>query len=434
MSKIITPSRKPIVPLYDYQLNWLNDASRFKIGLFARQTGKSFTSSLEATLDAGETGVDWIMLSAGMRQSKELMEKVKMHCKAQQVAASAIDGELLKINDIEYTLLKIVLNNGAKIQGLPANADTARGFTGNVLLDEFAFHTNSRKIWTALFPTISLGYKIRIVTTPQGFGNKTHEIWNNADYSKHLVDIYTAIEQGCPQNAEELKKGLGDDEAWQQEYECLFIDDSSILLSYELITAAQDVTLPQPIKLEEFSWDFELSTSGGKLTAGLDVGRRKDLSVLTVTELLGDVYYDRLVLEMPKTNYTMQREAVGRVVNQYGISNLAVDATGIGNMLAENLADDLGENRVDQVMFTNQSKELMATYMLKTFEDRKTRISVDRNIRDDYHKIKKSSTATGKVKFDADSDSDGHADRFWSKALALKPYIDPAVICRCYQL
>ena len=32
-----------------------------------------------------------------------------------------------------------------------ANPDTARGFSANVFLDEFAFHKDSREIWKALF-------------------------------------------------------------------------------------------------------------------------------------------------------------------------------------------------------------------------------------------------------------------------------------------
>ena len=55
------------VKLTDYQLRWLADASRFKIGLMARQTGKSFVASLEAVLDAFDEGSQWVFLSAGER-------------------------------------------------------------------------------------------------------------------------------------------------------------------------------------------------------------------------------------------------------------------------------------------------------------------------------------------------------------------------------
>ena len=41
---------QPALPLYDYQRRWVNDDSRFKIAMFARQCGKTFTSTLELAL------------------------------------------------------------------------------------------------------------------------------------------------------------------------------------------------------------------------------------------------------------------------------------------------------------------------------------------------------------------------------------------------
>jgi phage FluMu gp28-like protein len=35
------------VGLYLYQRRWLQDRARFKIGMFARQTGKTFTTTLD---------------------------------------------------------------------------------------------------------------------------------------------------------------------------------------------------------------------------------------------------------------------------------------------------------------------------------------------------------------------------------------------------
>ena len=38
--------------LLPYQRQWISDASRFKIGMFARQTGKTFTTTAEIVYDA----------------------------------------------------------------------------------------------------------------------------------------------------------------------------------------------------------------------------------------------------------------------------------------------------------------------------------------------------------------------------------------------
>ena len=39
--------QQPALQLYDYQKRWIQDDSRFKIAMFARQCGKTFTSTLE---------------------------------------------------------------------------------------------------------------------------------------------------------------------------------------------------------------------------------------------------------------------------------------------------------------------------------------------------------------------------------------------------
>ncbi|WP_035494165.1 terminase large subunit domain-containing protein, partial [Glaesserella parasuis] len=66
--------------LYDYQKRWLNDKSRFKVAMFARQTGKTFTTTLEIVLDCLEAEANgertrWVILSRGERQAKEAMNE-----------------------------------------------------------------------------------------------------------------------------------------------------------------------------------------------------------------------------------------------------------------------------------------------------------------------------------------------------------------------
>ena len=68
-----------------YQKAWLADGSRFKIGLWARQTGKDFTCAAEAVLDCIETPrCHWLILACGERQAKESLEKAKEFVRAIQ--------------------------------------------------------------------------------------------------------------------------------------------------------------------------------------------------------------------------------------------------------------------------------------------------------------------------------------------------------------
>ncbi|MDR2113407.1 MAG: terminase, partial [Candidatus Accumulibacter sp.] len=48
MTEILSPA----LTLYAYQRRWITDDARFKIAMFSRQCGKTFTSTLEIALDA----------------------------------------------------------------------------------------------------------------------------------------------------------------------------------------------------------------------------------------------------------------------------------------------------------------------------------------------------------------------------------------------
>ena len=51
--------------LYAYQREWIEDESRFKLGLWARQTGKDFTCAAEAVADCLRfPGSQWLIMPA----------------------------------------------------------------------------------------------------------------------------------------------------------------------------------------------------------------------------------------------------------------------------------------------------------------------------------------------------------------------------------
>ena len=406
--------------LYEYQRRWVEDSSRYKIGLWCRQSGKSFATSLEAVLDAVDTAKMWVLLSAGERQSKELMEKVRMHLQAMQVACSALKEDFFA--DSSLRQLSVELGNGARIVGLPANPNTARGFSANVLLDEFAFHRDSRQIWTALFPTISRGYKLRVVSTPQGKSNQFYHLYTgDNDFHKHFTDIYIAVEQGLPVDIDSLRRGIDDPDAWAQEYECQFLDEATAYLTYDLIAACELDGCCEAPAAEQAEYYF-----------GVDIGRKKDLTIVWVVEKLGDVFYTRAVKVLEKTAFSRQMDFFAFFIEALKPVRVCIDATGIGMPLAESLQERFGTGRIEAVTFTNIVKQDLATRTRRVFEDRRVRVPVDGKIREDLHSVKKTVTVAGNIRFDAERTADGHADRFWALALALLAGDAPAVKPQIY--
>lgn len=394
-----------IYDLLSYQKALLADTSRYRLGLWSRQTGKSFTTALDAVLDCIATpNTLWVCLSAGERQSLEWMEKAKLHCEAAGVAAELVGDRI----DADIARLTIRFANGSRIVGLPARPQTARGYSGNVILDEFAFHEDSRAIWRALMPTITRGYRLTVLSTPNGQGNMFHALATGPDgaaFTKHKVTIEDAAAAGLAVNIDELREAI-DPDGWRQEYMCEFLDEAGSLLTYEMIERCEAAECPA-------------APGAGPLYLGMDIGRKRDLTAIWIVERVGDVYRTAALRILEKTPFREQLEVLSDYLRNPRVLRACIDSTGVGAMLAEEAQRTFGDYRVENVTFTMAVKSDLAMPMLAAFQDRAVRIPQSREIREDLHKIRKITTAAGNVRYLADRDEAGHADRFWALALAL---------------
>ena len=405
--------------LYPYQRRWLEDDSRFKIGMMSRQIGKTFTTTLEIALDMVTAELEgrrvrWVILSRGERQAREAMEEgVKLHLRAMGAAFEGAEDVFHLEDRTTVRALEISMRHGSRVTALPANPDTARGFSANVFLDEFAFHADSRKIWTALFPVVSRpGLKLRVVSTPNGKGNKFYDLMTadkNAAWSRHSVDIYEAVADGLPRDIDELRAGCGDVDAWAQEYELQWLDEASAWLPYDLINAVEHDHAGQPD-----------GYMGGPVYVGVDIGRRNDLFVIWVVEQVGDVLWTREIIERRGVSFAEQDALLDDVFARYRVLRCCMDQTGMGEKPVEDAQNRHGTSRVEGVLFTGPNKLHLATVGKQAFEDRRMRIPLGNDaLRMDLHKLQKVSSPTGAPRFVAESDSTGHADRAWACFLAV---------------
>ncbi len=404
--------------LLPWQRRWVADKSRFKIGLWSRQTGKSFSTSCEATEDCAEqpknTATHWVCLSAGERQALEWMQKARKWAEAIKFTVDSYD-EIRGSANALMSKAEIVFENGARITAIPANPDTARGYSANLVLDEFAIHEKPFDIWAAIYPSITSALtgekKLRIVSTPKGRGNKFADLWeHNEKYSKHKVTIEDAVRMGLfGQNAKkaaekmaELRAGVDDDDIWAQEFMCEFIDNSSVLLPYELIGKCES--------------DQIRDDGASPLYIGMDIGRQKDLSVIVTGIKLGDVLSIVSVDPLRKMPFADQLAILTDKARASRVRGVCIDSTGIGAMLAEEAVRKVG-GKVQPVQFTVQSKGEMYGLMRRRFEERSIRVPVDRDLREDLHAVQRLVSTGGNVTYSAPRNADGHSDR--AAALAL---------------
>jgi phage FluMu gp28-like protein len=405
--------------LYPYQQKWINDTSRMKLALKARQIGFTTALCFEALKTATEKRCNILILSTSERQSYEVMDRIH--------SLLAVFKKYAKLGLQRESRSEIVFPNRSKITSLPASPTTVRGYSGHVFLDEFAFHRDAKAIWTSMLPTISKGYSVRVISTPAGKSGKFYELWESEDmgFSKHKIDIYQAAKDGCNTDIELFRKSM-DADSFAQEFECVFVDEAWSYFPMEMIQSA--------VSAECDAWDGILK---GQVYFGVDIGRKKDLTVIIAVEKIhppispldkGGIeggFYVREIKTLQGKTFAEQRQAIEDMKETLHPLRICIDASGLGMQLAEDLRQKYS-SAVEPVGFTSQVKEELVTKSRILFEKGQIKIPQDMDLIRDIHSIKKTVTVAGNVRFDADRTDKGHADRFWAMALSIHAGMRPA--------
>jgi phage FluMu gp28-like protein len=406
------------IELLPYQVECFKDRSRFKALMWSRGARKTFSVTLEIIDDCFQQEAEgrrttWVILSRGERQALEAIQEAKRHAEAYLMMAGAIEQSEFTSDDGKrrFTQFEIRFAKGSRIIALPANPDTARGYTANVFLDEFCIHEHDEEIWRSLLPVLRGRFRVIVASTPKGGqSRKFYQIMHDESgiWSKHTIDVYEAVRQGLPLDIETERKAMGDPDGWAQEFELQWLDEASAWLPFELLASCEDSIAGDPNEYQ-----------GGQCYLGNDIARRNDLWVAWVVEKIGDVLWTREVSVLRRATFAEQDAEIDRLNKTYKIARMSIDQTGIGERTAETYQEKYGRSRVDGVLFTAQTKQGLAMLGKGAFEARSIRIPDSPEVRDDLYKLKRSVTAAGSVRFDAERDEKGHADRAWALFLAL---------------
>ena len=208
-----------------------------------------------------------------------------------------------------------------------------------------------------------------------------------------------------------MRADAGDELTWQEEFCCIAVDEATAFLTYEMINNCKE---------KDVKKDFSELEKLNDLYLGYDVARKNHLSVITILEKINNVKYLRYQVEMRNVKFRDQKTCLYSFLKLKNLRRACIDRTGIGANIAEDAQLDFGKTKVEDVNFSNASKEEMSTLLYIAIEDRNLKIDINtsQEVIEDWHSIKKITTKANNTRLDTD-DSDGrHADNFWSTALA----------------
>lgn len=423
-----------------FQSGWIKDDSRLKLMEKSRQIGLSWSTAYacdERTATHGARFDQWVS-SRDDLQARLFIEDCKMFAGIINMAAKDL-GQVVLDDKARISAYVIEFASGKRIHSMSSNPDAQAGKRGSRVLDEFALHPDPRKLWSIAYPGITWGGNMEVISTHRGshnfFNGLIREVRENGNPKKislHRVTLQDALDQGflfklqqmLPADDERqamdeakyfdfIRSGCADEESFQQEYMCNPADDDVAFLEYDLIAAAEYAG--------GLDWQ---QREQGRLFVGIDIGRKHDLTVIWVLEKLGDTFYTRHVETLRGMRKSDQEKVIWPWIERS--HRTCIDATGLGIGWTDDAQDRFGTLRVEGVNFSAATKEVLAYPVRGHMEDRKLRIPYDPAIRADLRAVTKQVTSAGNVRFTAERNADGHADRFWALALALHADSAPA--------
>jgi hypothetical protein len=177
--KIKHPTRG-LIPFetFDYQDQLIQDylEHRFNVILKARQLGISEITAAYATwLMLFHRDKNILVMASKADTAKNIIKKVG-------TALKKLPSWLCLADITTDNKLSIELSNGSQIKAIATSEDAGRSEALSLLIiDEAAFVPRFDELWTGLLPTVTAGGNVIVLSTPNGVGNKFHQLYIDAE-------------------------------------------------------------------------------------------------------------------------------------------------------------------------------------------------------------------------------------------------------------
>jgi len=362
-------------------------------------------------------GHDVLLVAHNQPSSNNLMRYVKglsrWMCRAPDAPVKI--GDIDRASAVAYT-------NHSQITAIPGgNPDAILSYGGSVFMDEMAFHRDQeRNFYNAEPVTVQHEGVLRVTTTPFSDSDLAWGIYDDPDgewegWGRHHTTIVDAIDDGLvtrkgnPIDLEYLRRGMPDEDEFNAAYMGVPLSSRDSYLG-DLIPLARSKYVD--------GWE------GGSLYGGFDVAAsgKGDMAALAEVRRLDDRHQGEPTVWAKRGNdFQVMQDKVVDEFNGRGWVRMALDANGIGNETAQRITKRLGTARVDSCMMRPQDKADMMTTMRDLMEHGNLALPDDRDLLLDLKSIKRVVSETGgNIRYDAERNERGHADRAWALALAVR--------------
>ncbi len=421
---------------YQVRANHLVNSTALAVIEKSRRIGLTWGLAAEAVLQAAASrqagGQNVLYISYAQDMTRDFIDACGFWAKALYGVAVA-EQEVMFPDpapddpDRHIQAFRIEFASGFYIMGLSSAPRSLRGKQGLVIIDEAAFVDSLAELMKAAQALMMWGGRVVVVSTHNGADNPFNQLLAEIRAGERAGETMTvtftdALDAGL---FDRIKLVLGDrlEAETREEYEAMTRAFYGTNADEELdckppAGGGAWLNVSDIVACEHGEAGLPEHYDGGLTYVGWDVARRRDLSVISPWELMGDVLWLRARIEMSGETFAHMDSEFDRVMKNYRVAEALIDQSGMGEKVVEDAQGRHGEYRVKGKLFTPANKLDMATALKKRFEEQRIRIPKDDAIRADLKSIKRKKGSGAQVLLAEDGSSDGHGDRFWSYALA----------------
>lgn len=282
---------KGLIPFdtYDFQNNCVQDFidHRFNIVLKSRQLGLStLVAAYAVWMAIFQREKNILIIATKLSVAQNFITKVKTMIRS-------LPSWLLLPEIVANNKQQIQFNHGSSIKAIPTSEDAGRSEALSLLIvDEAAFVRNFDTIWTGIYPTISTGGRVVILSTPNGVGGQYYKLYTEAESNLNEFNPIKLMWDVHPDRDEEwFKKTTGNMSQRQiaQEYLCDFTTSGDTFLNNESIAwLGKMVQAPLDrggYDMNVWIWKHPLSEHSYILSADVARGDAKDFSTFHIIDV-----------------------------------------------------------------------------------------------------------------------------------------------------
>ncbi len=282
------------------------------------------------------------------------------------------------------------LSTDSRIKSQPAGAGRGEA-ASHLMVDEAAFIDKMREFWAAIYPVISTGGKVTMISTVNGMSNLYYELYRDAQTKSNNFNIVDLHWKEHPEYtdkwAEEHRPMVGE-RMWLQEYCCEFLGTGDTFIDRHTLKRLKENTNNEyRLKYSNAMRVWKEPDPYHTYAIGVDssFGRDRDYSAFHVI----NVYTGEQVAEFysNRTSLSAFAKIISTEGNKYNLAHVIIERNGLGVALIQDLFERfeyenlwMDEKQEFGIQITTKSREVVLATLEEYLRSSKVDINSERTV------------------------------------------------------